>query len=215
MKKIYLFILLFIIFEHSFAQIYWNNSRADKFFTYGVRTGLNLSKGYLQGGSSSYDFKVGYQIGAQFDLNLCRSFSISTEIYYIEKGYKMSFNEDETELFSVKDNASYIETLLLASYRIPLSDNTEFQVNIGPYFAYGLNGKWIMKNDNFHEEMSSFNKDMGIKRIDFGLSYGCAVTFSDIYLGVSYERSFVNISQNKNANLKNGSIVFCLGYNFN
>lgn len=217
MKKISFIILTSLFCVQSLAQTYWDSSRADKFLTYGIRAGANFSKAYIQDGNASYGFRPGYQVGVQFDVNLCRSFSVSTMLSYIEKGYEKDFKQGNLFLFNIKEKVSYIEIPLLASYRIPLSDATQFQINLGPYFSYGLYSKFVMQNDEYRIEENSLNSKIygARKKTDVGICYGCAVTLSKFYLGVNYERSIVNLSSTSDASLENASVIFSIGYNLN
>ena len=74
------------------------------------------------------------------DANLARSFSVNTGVLMIQKGWKQGYSDAGGKI-DVKDNATYFEIPVLASYRVELSDQAQFQLNIGPYFAFGAFGK--------------------------------------------------------------------------
>ena len=194
------------------AQTYWNGARADKKFTFGIRGGVNFSKLYESNYNVDLNYKFGYHIGIEADINLCQSFSINSGAYFIQKGYKSEIPDAQIK---VNDNAKWIDIPLLASYRIPLSDATKFQLNVGPYFSFGLSGKWTMESRGGTIDMDSFDEYDGIKRFDTGISIGCAVTISKLYIGAAYENSFIKIGQQSYDSSKNRSIIISLGYNFN
>ena len=202
------------------AQTYWDASRADRLFTFGVRAGLNFSKQYNIEDYYIGDLKqqIGYHVGVEVDLNVCRSFSTNLGIEIIQKGFKADFSTDRT-VNKLKNNATYLEIPLRASYRIALSDAAQFQINIGPYLAYGIGGKQKGEytNGDFSNtnEMDSFDEYDGIKKTDFGMGYGVALTLSHLYFGVNYEHSLTKLGRDSRNDAKNSSLVISLGYNFN
>ena len=135
---------------------------------------------------------------------------------YIQKGWKTDYSDSRGRI-EKNDNASYLEVPVLASYRVNLSDQVQLQMNIGPYFAFGLSGKQKVENsfangDNY--EIDSFDSDEGNKKFDCGIDVGAAVTYKHYYIGISYERGLVNASQLADYNYQNGTIAVSLGYNF-
>ena len=213
MRRLLVILVLLAGFVSLPAQTYWDGARADKLLSFGLRAGVNFSKQYSSDLNMDLDYRVGYQVGFEADLNLCRSMSINTGVYLIQKGYK---GEVKDFLLKVHDNPTYIEFPLLASYRIPLSDATTFQLNVGPYFAYGVGGTYVMEygGNGDSAETESFDMYDGLKRFDMGLSYGCAVTMSKLYIGACYEHGLIKAGQRTSNNAKNASIVITLGYNF-
>lgn len=216
MKKTVLLFGLLICAISASAQKYWDSSRPDKQFTFGVRAGANVSKQYSTDDFDDRDFRLGCQVGVTADVNIVRSFSINTGVIMIQKGWKWDY-EDGRGKKEVTDNATYLEIPLLASYRIDLSDQAQFQLNVGPYFAFGIFGDQKVKNsfpngDNY--KISSFEEYEGGKKFDCGLSIGAGFTFSNIFVGLNYERGLMNVSRNDNKKFQNGSIALSLGYNF-
>lgn len=216
MKKIVLVLLAVMCTLGASAQKYWDSSRADKLFTFGVRAGLNASKQYSMDDFADRGFRLGYQVGLTADINVVQSFSVNTGVMMIQKGWKWDY-EDNRGKKKVTDNATYLEIPLLASYRVKLSDQAQFQLNLGPYFAFGISGDQEVKNsfpngDNY--KISSYDEFDGGKKFDCGLSIGAGFTLSNIYVGLNYERGLVNVSRNENKQFQNGSIALSLGYNF-
>ena len=216
MKNHFILLLLMICSQAASAQKYWDSSRADKLFTFGVRAGLNISKQYSMDDFADREFRLGYQVGLTADINLVQSFSINTGVMMIQKGWKWDYDDNRGKK-EVTDNATYLEIPLLASYRVNLSDQAQFQLNLGPYFAFGMFGDQEVKNsfpngDNY--KISSYEEREGGKKFDCGVSIGAGFTFSKIYVGLNYDRGLVNVSRNTNNKFQNGAIALSLGYNF-
>ena len=215
MKRIIIIFLYSLFVLGSGAQKYWDSSRPDHRFTFGVRAGVNFAKQNNMEDGADNDFRTGFHLGATTDINIIRSFSVNMGVFYIQKGYKTDYSDYRGSV-KTRNNASYMEFPVLASYRVKLSDAAQFQLNIGPYFAFGIGGK--LKVENTFENgdsysIDSFDKIDGMKRFDTGISVGAAVVYSDIYFGASYERSFMNVS-NTNEKFQNGNIAITIGYNF-
>lgn len=148
-------------------------------------------------------------------------------------------------------NLSYLELPILASYRFNLSDNVKWQINAGPHFAVGVGGKFKHESsedgesyDYKYDAFGTSDKDAdidvddngniqvsgvkgGLKRFDFGLSFGTGVSFNKFYVGVKYDLGLTNIAdkdQYKKYNnegkedgsykIKNGNFAISVGYNF-
>ena len=137
MKKIMLLCLGVLFSQASvYAQKYWDSSRPDHRFTLGVRMGGNISKFYEE---YHFDtrFVTGLQIGMTMDVNIIRSLSATTGLYYIQKNTKLEVRVSDATVVR-KLTPAYLEIPLLLSYRISLSDDSQFQFNLGSYFAVGL-----------------------------------------------------------------------------
>lgn len=217
MNKIILIILSLLCGISAQSQTYWDTSRPRQRLTLGLRAGVNFSKQNNGNDGADNDFRTSFQGGVAVDLNIIRSFSVNTGVLYIQKGYKTEYSDYRGTL-KTNDNASYIEIPLLASYRIALSESSQFQFNLGPYFAYGIGGKQKVKSTFSGQndyEIDSFDKLDGMKHFDTGISIGAAATFSKMYVGVNYERSLRNVTNVPTEKFQNGTIAINLGYNFN
>ena len=216
MKKTVLIMMAVMCSIGASAQKYWDSSRADHLVTFGIRAGGNFAKQYAMDDQADREMSFGYQAGVAVDLNLARSFSINTGALFIQKGWKWDYADSRGKQ-EVTDNAKYVEIPVLASYRVNLSDQTQFQLNVGPYFAFGISGDQKVTNtfpngDNY--SIDSFDEYNGGKKFDWGVSIGAAFTFSHIYLGLNYERGLANISNNESKRFSSGAIALSLGYNF-
>lgn len=220
MKRLLFVILTLCVCIGLSAQAYWDAARANKLFTFGIRGGIAFSKQYNTQKYYTMDLnhRLGFHLGVEVDWNVCRSLSANLGLKIIQKGFKRDLSNERISL-KVNNNATYLEIPVIASYRIALSDAAQFQLNVGPYFAYGLGGNYIVDfsdaDDNVKDKTNSFDKYDGLRKFDFGLGYGCAITLSHLYFGVNYEHSLTKLGQDSRNGAQNSSIVISLGYNFN
>lgn len=217
MKKIAIILILACSINSS-AQKYWDNSRPDHRITVGVRTGLNFSKQYNnEEEGADKDYRIGYMGGLELDINIVRTLSVNMGLIYTQKGYKSEYSDYRGSM-TEKNNVSYLNIPVLVSYRVKLSDAAQFQLNVGPYFAFGISGKLNVES-NFsglkNYEIDCFDEYDGLKKSDTGLHIGAGVVYSNVYFGVSYERSLKNVSNATGADFRNGCIGINVGYNIN
>lgn len=215
MKKIVLMLIVLCYSATGYAQQYWDGSRADKLVTLGVRAGLNISKKYAMDDQADEDFALGYRIGLALDLNLAHSFSVNTGVLFEQKGWKHDYSDSRGKI-ETSDKATYLVVPLQGSYRVELSDKAQFQLNLGPYFAFGMGGKTETTNSfqaGGNYEVDSFDENVGRKKFDAGIAVGAAITYSGIYVGIGYDRGLINTSQAGIDKFQNGSIHLTLGYN--
>lgn len=217
MKKIIITIFVLSCCLGISAQKYWDGTRPSHRFTFGVRAGVNFANQYNGGEGANHDYHTGFRGGLEMDLNIVRSLSVNSGVFYVQKGYKSEYSDYRGTL-KITDNAAYIQIPLLLSYRIDLSDAAQFQINAGPYFAFGTSGKQKITSTfpGLQDyEIDSYDEYEGMKKSDIGISVGAAMTYSNIYIGIVYERGFNNVSKVPGSNFKNGSIGINVGYNFN
>lgn len=212
---------------------FFSTEKPDKPLTIGVRGGLNIASisgiNDLRPESSEVDYdnwtekfsgksSLTGNAGIIIDYGFIKSLHVQTGLFYVLRAGKMIDNFEyrnrsyENE-FSAK--IGYLKVPVLISYRLPLSNALEFQVNAGPYFAFALHGKFAQKYDaGFNEEalydgFNLFNdywehpwvkeypdeypdgiakSKSAVNRFDLGLEFGAGVTFNNhYYLGISYD----------------------------
>lgn len=216
MKKTVLILMAVLSSLGVSAQKYWDSSRADQLVTFGIRAGLNFSKQYAMDDQADRENRFSYQVGLAVDFNVARSFSFNTGLMMIQKGWQWDYDDNRGKQ-KVTDNATYLEIPVLASYRVSLSDQAQFQLNVGPYFAFGIFGdqkvtSTFPNGDDYN--ISSFDEYYGGKKFDCGVFVGAGFIFSHIYVGFNYERGLINVSNDENKKFQNGTIALSLGYNF-
>jgi len=126
-KIIYLFSLSVII-------VFPLNSNAQN-INYGIKGGLNIAKTSLENVYEEIKSKTGFNIYIFGDYNFTRTFSVSTEAGYTQKGFKYappdytSF-EGETYTGSMNVNLNYIDITVSAKFRLAKG-------NVIPYLKIG------------------------------------------------------------------------------
>ncbi len=237
MKKLIAFIAVATSFVGVSAQrasdssefSFWDNEQTEQKIIIGPRVGLNISSLNLSNIESQNDkSKIGFNVGVAVEFPIVRSFYINSGLFYTTKGIKFDYSERD---YSEKEtyNAGYLEIPVYASYRLNFAEESQLQVNFGPYFAYGINGK-VKWEENDGGDKSRYEYDLfgcadpnsedekaGIKRFDCGLGVGLGYTFNRIYLGINYQFGLVNIADKKewdNGKIKNTNFNISLGYNF-
>lgn len=205
---------------------------AQEQLPFGVRVGMNLNSFSVSGDDGDYDqleSRVGFHVGVVMDWNVVGNFYVQPGLYFTTRGAKY---EDlyEDESYSEKWNMNYLQIPILASYRFLVSDKVKIDINVGPYFAVGLNGK-IKYNDTYgyetdKYEVNAFKKSSAdedgsdLKRFDAGLRFGGGLQFKKFYVGLNYDFGFLDILGHGDygwadeMKMKNNSFQISLGYNF-
>ena len=212
---------------------FWDGEQTEQKIVIGPRVGLNVSSLSTDklGDDFDFDSKVGFNVGVAVEFPIVRSFYVNTGLFYTTKGAKEEVTYgSETEKLTC--NAGYLELPLYASYRLNFAEASQLQINFGPYFAYGVNGKakYEYTDAEYPEDNEKYDADLfgvakegsdedkfGFKRFDCGLGVGLGYTFNRIYLGINYQFGLVNIADKKEwgvAKVKNNNFNISLGYNF-
>mgnify|MGYP002625895421 CR=1 FL=1 len=207
----------------SSSSSFFSTEKADNPVTFSIRGGVNFSNLSVEG--EGLDSRTGFHGGVNVDIPLLQSLYLSTGLYYTTKGYGKVHEEGEYMVENKvehKASANYLEIPVLASYRYDFSDNAQLQVNVGPYFAYGIGGKIKYTENEYYrslgswainEERESDYFDDDTNKFDVGLQIGAGMTFAKhIYLGVAYEFGFVNVIDDVKS--KNSNFMVSLGYQF-
>lgn len=190
---------------------FWNNNNDDLKIEWGPRVGLNVSTFNLSwDDGDDPKSKVGFNVGVAVNFPIVNSFYINSGLFYTTKGVKF-----EGSSWKENYNLGYIELPIYASYRMNFAEASQLQVNFGPYFAYGVNGKVKYEDQYRNEKVNSFTEDGGIKRFDCGLGLGVGYTFHKFNIGLSYQFGLVNILKDAEdgEKIKNGNFNISLGYN--
>lgn len=207
---------------HSSSTSFFSTEKADRGITFGIRAGLNLSNMKISNGedSSSPDSKAGFNVGISMDIPMLQSLYLQTGLYYTTKGAKYEESEDDYYKYKETLNPSYLEIPIMASYRYDFNDAAQLQVNFGPYFAYGLAGKYketYTGYDETEEEKEDlFGKDKYLNRFDAGLGIGAGFTYNKFFIGLNYQFGLANIAQDAedDYSIKNKNFSISIGYNF-
>ncbi len=204
----------------SSSSSFFSTDKAEQPVRFTIRGGVNFANIGVSGGgeSESLGSRTAFNAGVGVDIPIIESFYVQTGLFFTSKGYKRTEDRGDTR-FTAKGNPAYLEIPILASYRYNFNDATQFEVNVGPYLAFGIGGKDKLEEKTEAavietEENDFFNDD--VKKFDMGLQVGLGVTFlKHVYLGVAYEFGFVNMFKDSDdVKAKNRNFMINLGYKF-
>lgn len=226
MKRIHIVILFISLFSYSLVL----NAQDDKFFTFGVKIGGNLSffSGFTH---NNYAEKVkpqtGFIAGITGDFAVSRHFTILTALEYVPKNanFKMKYAEISTTIPYYK--SKYLQLPIHLGYKLKTSDDSNVIFHLGPYFAYGVNGEITWKDKNTQmPSIADFFSENTFDRFDYGLGIGINIDTKNFALNVGYDLGLKNITGSnmhfpdkdyidaKDASIKTRSIYITLGYKF-
>lgn len=197
---------------------FFDNSKPEKTVHLGVRAGLNVSS--ISKLEDAYGSKCGFHAGLSADFAIVESFYINSGIFFTMKGTKGDISEDGVKVEGTM-NPMYIEIPVMASYRYNFNENLQWQLNFGPYFAYGVGGKNKIESsynghkiDEYSWEEDFFgDADEGYaNHFDMGLGIGTGVTWNKIFFGINYQFGLTEVWKDSKA--KNGNFQVAVGYNF-
>lgn len=199
----------------SSSSSFFSTEKAESGVRFGLRAGLNMSTLSLVEDNHTYttDSRTAWHVGAIVDIPLMQSLYVQSGLYFMNKGGK----ETEEEDYKLTYSPMYLEIPVLASYRYDFGSAAQLQINVGPYFAYGVGGKVKEEYDGEEDSEDFFHED-NAKKFDCGLQFGAGVTFaSHYYLGFAYDLGLSNIAKNSgdsDGKIKNRSWMISLGYTF-
>ncbi len=205
MKKILMAIMAVLFAAPSFAQYSSGGfSLSESTLYYGLRLGMNVSNvtgDYIDMGS-----RVGLNLGAVIGARVSDSTPVFLEsgLYFESKGAK----DGKLSL-----GLNYIEVPLLIKYGVQVSDDIALLPHVGPYFGFGVGGKYKYENANVVVKDSSFDY---MKHFDMGIKIGCGAEYNKLYAELGYAFGVVNIAKDNPTDdaAHNGSFYFNVGVNF-
>ena len=155
---------------------------------WGVTGAVNFANVNMAGLNSS-DCFVGFNLGARAELSLEK---------YISEG----FYADARAIYTLKGgqwkdnrkNLGYVEVPLNFGYKYLLTPDVQLFGGLGPYLAFGVVGKDVVKTGDAKLKTDIFG--VSYKRFDCGLNYNVGVELYDkwqIFLG--FEHSVLNAAK--------------------
>lgn len=204
----------------SSSSSFFSTEKAEQPITIGVRAGMNIAT--MTGDIEGNDSRIGFNAGVSVDIPLLQSLYLQTGLYVTQKGTKSEYYDEDYDCdIEEKLNPLYLQIPILASYRYNFTDNTQLQVNFGPYLAYGISGKYEATasagNQSYSEDYDFFgdgDDEFGGKRFEMGLQVGAGVTFNKIYVGAAYEFGLTDAVKDDGYSIKNSNFMINVGYNF-
>ena len=203
MKKTIIAILVLLSALGVRAQsLFWDGSDPEKAVTLGARLGWNFAS--MAGkGSNFFDCRKGVAFGAEVDINLIKSFSINTGLYFTMKGTSLDVTKQIDDMMGMKAKATmavnFIELPVYASYHLRFTPDSDLQIFAGPYFGYGVYGKAGVKlrdAEEYKSDKVNLFSTQGFHRWQAGIGLGASYTFSDRYVvGLQYQWGVSDVAE--------------------
>ena len=167
------------------------------------------------------------KVGVGLDVPLTGLVSFQTGLAWVSKGASLDVDLTGADLGMGSDigvvdahvNQNYFEMPLLAAFHVGTASNFDMVFTVGPYLAYGVNGKTSVDVDDLSVSVNSFGdsevlrqKIEGVNRFDAGLQAGVALDFAKWTVGLDGEFGFCKIASGKSP--KNLAFFFTAGYKF-
>ena len=218
--------------------------------TSGIRVGLNMTSatGKYNDLMADQDYNnksyMGYSIHYFIDVPVIGNFSIQPAVGLSMKGITYEYDKfttkkshrldlDSYKKYDVtesrgtsvtqKHNLGYLDVPILFAYALPLSESFRVQLGVGPYFSYGLFGKFKYESDKYltvspdkygenkhtitKDDYPSFGKNDdaddpkgNINRFDWGIAVQGSIYWKRLFLNVAYQKGLksANITDEKN-----------------
>ena len=108
-----------------------------KVFSMSLRGGFNASNQFAmdEWNDPEAEWRHSFNVGVTCDFRRSEHFVGRTGIYYTEKG----FHGPGTGLF-LYTHLNYLELPLLAVFQQPIGKLVRLEMQVGPYFSYGVSG---------------------------------------------------------------------------
>jgi len=196
MKKLRFLFILSIVSTICTSTIY---AQDDKFFTFGLKAGANLTtmSGFGHNGySDKTKPEIEFTAGFTADLAITRHWTILTALEYVPKGLSLDRYSSEYSTTIPYYKAKYLQLPIHVGYKIKSSDDSNVIFHIGPYFAYGIGGdiQWKDSNNKIGRKAKFFEKDQ-FNRFDCGLGIGVNVDTKNFAFNVGYDHGLIDITK--------------------
>lgn len=194
--------------------------------TWSMELGLGMST-WMGKNSDGSNPLFNTKVGVGLDVPLTGLVSFQTGLAWVSKGASLDVDLTGADLgmgseIGVVDahvNQNYFEMPLLAAFHVGTASNFDMVFTVGPYLAYGVNGKTSVDVDDLSVSVNSFGdsevlrqKIEGLNRFDAGLQAGVALDFAKWTVGLDGEFGFCKIASGKSP--KNLAFFFTAGYKF-
>lgn len=184
MKKGLIFVLFALVSVVSFSQISWN-----------AKVGMNMSNFT---GDSDTDMKVGFQAGVGMEYAFSDMWSLRPSLMFTTKGAKIG---------EATATPMYLQLPVMAAASFAIADAQNIVVKAGPYFAYGIAGKYKLD-----DEKEDFFTD-GTKKFDAGLGVGVAYEINKFFVDLTGEFGLTKL-YDVDGSPKNINFSIGVGYKF-
>jgi hypothetical protein len=184
---------------------------------FGVTAGFNLSN--FSGDVENTKLKAGFQVGVVADYALTKSFSITPELLFTQRGSKAEATEGGLTA-TYTETLNYLQLPINALYKFNIADDAKFLVFAGPYFGYGLSGTAKYKlsgggeSESESEDIKFGSDEDKYNAFDFGLNAGIGYQYNKFFIKAQYNLGLGNLFNDSDDSLKNTNIGISVGYLF-
>lgn len=168
----------------AFAQE--KDATPSSFPQFGVRVGYSTS--IVHGNTFEGKCLSGTNAGIIADFRVTDSWNIRPGVYFTMKG----FDEKSASDIDYKARLNYLEVPLLAVYKKAIGSKCALELQVGPYFSYGISGKSDQTKMTYDRYSYYKTFDM-FKRFDWGANVGIGFDIDKFYIGAAYDFGFVSI----------------------
>ena len=169
--------------------------------SFGIKTGLNLSHAkYLDVDDDQLikpyrKLKPGFVAGFVLNKQLNKVLSVQAEILYSQKGLR----SEQIPYNKIVNTMNYIELPISGHYNLHRSKSTAFDVYLGAYGAYWIDGKYkkddLTTGERFVVKVDFKNQDYKYNRIDAGILSGIVYKVKKTSFFLRYTHSMSGSSQ--------------------
>lgn len=208
-----------IIFLVSLAAMLLAGQTMQGQVNFGIKAGMNIeTQSELGQLWNNNELLTGFIVGGTVEYAFNNSFSLQTELNYIQKGEKSSKSLNGVES-DIQKEFDYITVPLLIkgtfNDELGLTGNWDLFGYTGPYYGYLLSANYKLKTEG-----STTDKDITDESIrsDWGIVFGGGVTYhlkngDAVFSDLRYDMGLGKID-NDNSDLRNKAISLCIGYRF-
>jgi len=217
-----------------------------------VNGGINVSDMDIQ--HIKTNPKIGYNFNVTLEYNLPKRFFLQTGLEFTNKGAKLkdktvnymwgseiikdlghgNFAPDEQYMYlrviEGKYNMQYFTIPLMGGYRLPVSSQLRMNLSLGPYFSFGVGGKYNWKQGQkinkvqYTNEYTELENDYPgligfegksfdiLKRFDMGLKGNVGIEFNRALLNIGYEYGFIDQFKDDNISSYNMNLFVTVGF---
>ena len=176
----------------------------------GVDNLLSVSDENSAGAKAGYDFSVGFHKPiSNFGLYWGMEYGLGT------RGAKASFNDygDEGKASLLAHNVKVSPFTL--GYKYSFTDDLKLDLHLGAFLSYDYAGKGKIEwNDGAEEEEDKIYDLEDYNGFDCGLQAGIGVWFGRFNLELTYQRGFINVSEDDDLVDENGDLGSIYSSNF-
>ncbi len=186
----------------------------------GIKTGINLSQAkYLDDVDEELvkpyrKLKPGFVAGFVLNMKLNKVLSVQAEVLYSQKGLKF----EQIPYTKSVNSMNYIEIPISGHYNLTRSKLTSFDVYIGAYGAYWIDGKYKQEDLSTGEivnlKVDFKNPEYKFNRIDAGILAGIVYEVKNTSFFLRYSHSMTGSSQINADALTNRVMSFGINIRF-